>query len=86
LRKDATATLRDEENSVEYSDEEQLRKHAYSIWERQGCPIGKDREIWDLAVKEMNGQAAPQIDQGEWRTPQEDRKLHMATRVLSLVS
>jgi hypothetical protein len=58
---------------MEYSDEEQLRRRAYSIWERQGCPHGKDEEIWELAVKEMNRQAAPQIDQGEFPKAQEER-------------
>ncbi|MGZ2487985.1 hypothetical protein ACVITL_006570 [Rhizobium pisi] len=45
---------------MQFNDEEQLRRRAYAIWERQGCPEGKDAEIWDLAVKEMNGQQAPQ--------------------------
>lgn len=54
------------------SDSEQLRARAYAIWEREGCPSGKDQEHWDLAVKEMAGQAAPSRDQGAWRTPQED--------------
>jgi DNA-binding response OmpR family regulator len=62
-----------EEISMQYSNNEQLRRHAYAIWERQGCPYGKDEEIWDLAVKEMNGQAAPPIDQGEWPKAQEEK-------------
>ncbi|MBY3369383.1 DUF2934 domain-containing protein [Rhizobium laguerreae] len=45
---------------MQFNDEEQLRRRAYAIWERQGCPEGKDAEIWDLAVKEMNGQQPPQ--------------------------
>ncbi|MFF0924419.1 DUF2934 domain-containing protein [Rhizobium leguminosarum] len=53
------------------SNEEQLRARAYAIWERQGCPSGKDQEHWDLAVQEMNGQTAPERDRGPWRTPQE---------------
>ncbi len=59
---------------MQESDEERLRSLAYAIWERQGCPDGKDVQIWDLAVKEMNGQPAPQIDQGAWRKPQPKRK------------
>jgi hypothetical protein len=55
-----------------HSDEEQLRLRAYAIWERWGCPEGKDQEIWDLAIKEMNGQPVPQVDQGEWRKPQKE--------------
>jgi hypothetical protein len=54
------------------SDDEQLRTRAYAIWEREGCPDGKHQEHWDLAVKEMAGQAAPSIDQGPWRIAQED--------------
>jgi hypothetical protein len=54
------------------SDDEQLRLRAYAIWERQGCPQGKDQEIWELAIREMNGQAAPQVDQGEWPKAQDD--------------
>ncbi len=46
------------------SNEEQLRARAYAIWERQGCPEGRDQEIWELAVKEMNGQPAPQMYKG----------------------
>ncbi|WP_195909636.1 DUF2934 domain-containing protein [Rhizobium tubonense] len=61
------------EISMKYSDDEQLRRRAYSIWERQGCPHGKDDEIWELAVKEMNGQSAPQIDQGEWPKAQKTK-------------
>jgi 3-methyladenine DNA glycosylase/8-oxoguanine DNA glycosylase len=57
---------------MEYPDAEQLRRRAYAIWERQGCPHGKDEEIWEMAVKEMNGQAAPQIDQGEFRSAQKE--------------
>ncbi|MBY5454583.1 MULTISPECIES: DUF2934 domain-containing protein [Rhizobium] len=45
---------------MQFNDEEQLRRRAYAIWERQGCPEGKDAEIWDLAVQEMNGQQPPQ--------------------------
>jgi hypothetical protein len=53
------------------SDDEQLRTRAYAIWEREGCPDGKHQEHWDLAMKEMAGQAAPLLDQGPWRTAQE---------------
>jgi len=54
------------------ANDDQLRARAYAIWEREGCPSGKDREHWELAVKEMAGQAAPLRDQGPWRTPQEN--------------
>ncbi|NKK80680.1 DUF2934 domain-containing protein [Rhizobium leguminosarum] len=49
---------------MQFTDEEQLRRRAYAIWERQGRPEGKDAEIWDLAVKEMNGQQPPQSRDG----------------------
>jgi hypothetical protein len=54
------------------SDDEQLRARAYAIWEREGCPDGKHQEHWELAVKEMAGQAAPSINQGPWWNAQED--------------
>jgi hypothetical protein len=56
---------------MQQSNEEQLRARAYAIWEREGCPAGKEQEHWDLAVKEMSGQAAPKLGPGPWRTPQE---------------
>ena len=59
---------------MEFSDHEQLRRHAYHVWERLGCPDGKDEEIWELAVKEMNGQAVPQFDQGPFPIAQNDRE------------
>jgi hypothetical protein len=69
---------------MQLSNEEQLRIRAYKIWERQGCPSGKDQEIWELAVREMEGQAPPQVEEGPWRTPQEERsKGADANRVIS---
>jgi hypothetical protein len=59
---------------MQHSNEDQLRARAYAIWEREGCPVGKDQEHWDLAVKEMNGQPRPQIDQGPWQTAQAEPK------------
>lgn len=57
---------------MQRSRDDQLRARAYAIWEREGCPTGKALEHWALAIKEMAGQAAPSLDQGSWRTPQED--------------
>jgi hypothetical protein len=57
---------------MEFSDHELLRRQAYHVWERLGCPDGKDEKIWELAVKEMNGQAIPQFDQGPFPTAQDD--------------
>ncbi|EJC84229.1 Protein of unknown function (DUF2934) [Rhizobium leguminosarum bv. trifolii WSM2297] len=57
---------------MQLSDEEQLRRRAYAIWERQGCPNGKDIEIWELAVKEMNGQAPPQVPEAPFPKPQKE--------------
>jgi hypothetical protein len=58
---------------MEFSEHELVRRHAYHVWERLGCPDGRDEEIWELAVKEINGQAVPQIDQGPFQAAQEDR-------------
>jgi Protein of unknown function (DUF2934) len=52
--------------------DDRLRARAYAIWEREGCPAGRDQEHWELAVKEMAGQAAPSLEPEPWRTPQED--------------
>ncbi len=34
------------------SNYDQLRARAYAIWEREGCPAGKDLKHWELALKE----------------------------------
>ncbi|MFA1627655.1 DUF2934 domain-containing protein [Rhizobium mongolense] len=57
---------------MQKSKEEQVQARAYAIWEREGCPEGKDRENWELAIKEMEGQSPPQVEKGPWRTPQEN--------------
>lgn len=54
------------------TNEEQVRARAYAIWEREGCPVGKADEHWQLAIKELEGQPSPKIDQGPWRTPQDE--------------
>ncbi len=32
---------------------ELIQQRAYSIWERQGCPEGRDQENWIQAEKEL---------------------------------
>jgi len=32
---------------------EQIAVLAYEIWERWGCPTGRDAEIWHLAEREL---------------------------------
>ena len=34
--------------------EEQLRQRAYSIWQAEGEPHGRDREHWDMAERELS--------------------------------
>lgn len=32
-------------------DQERIRIVAYQLWERDGCPEGKDDDYWHAAVK-----------------------------------
>ncbi|TBZ98912.1 DUF2934 domain-containing protein [Rhizobium leguminosarum] len=61
---------------MQFTDEEQLRRRAYAIWERQGCPEGKDTEIWDMAVKQMNGQRPPQSRDAPFPTQPDEAGPH----------
>ncbi len=33
--------------------EERIRARAHAIWQREGCPDGRDREHWDMATEEI---------------------------------
>ena len=34
--------------------EERIRARAYEIWQRAGCPEGREREHWDEAEREID--------------------------------
>jgi hypothetical protein len=38
--------------------EETIRRRAYALWERAGCPEGLSEEFWHAARREMDGDAA----------------------------
>ncbi len=35
-----------------------IRRGAYALWERAGCPDGRSEEFWYAARREMDGDAA----------------------------
>jgi hypothetical protein len=38
--------------------EEAIRRLAYALWERAGCPDGRSDEFWHAARREMDSDAA----------------------------
>lgn len=36
--------------------EQEIRAHAYSIWEGMGCPQGKENECWALAEQQLRNE------------------------------
>lgn len=34
-------------------DENSIRERAYRIWQREGCPEGRDHIHWQMAVEEL---------------------------------
>ena len=36
-------------------DSEAIRRRAYEIWEREGCPQGNDQAHWFEALAELSG-------------------------------
>lgn len=39
-------------------NENAIREAAYYIWQKAGCPNGKDQEFWSLAVEQLNGKTS----------------------------
>ncbi|MCP5364982.1 MAG: DUF2934 domain-containing protein [Hyphomicrobiales bacterium] len=39
-------------------DRREIEKRAYTIWEQEGCPHGKDEEHWTRAVAELEREAS----------------------------
>ncbi|MBY5350874.1 DUF2934 domain-containing protein [Rhizobium leguminosarum] len=54
--------------------EEEIRKRAYSLWEKEGRPEGKQRHHWTLAEHELDAQ------QGEADNPPNLAALREASR------
>lgn len=44
--------------------EQQIRERAHEIWESEGRPVGRDREHWEMACREI-GEPASAIRQHE---------------------
>lgn len=36
-----------------YDDEDDIRRRAYAIWEREGCPEGRADAHWQMAREEL---------------------------------
>ena len=45
------------ENTPETEREERIREHAHSLWEQDSRPEGKEKEHWQRAVFELEGEA-----------------------------
>ena len=38
--------------------EDTIRRRAFALWERAGCPEGRSEEFWHAARREIDGDAA----------------------------
>ena len=38
---------------MDEATEERVRQRAYTLWQLQGCPNGREKEHWDQAVQEI---------------------------------
>ncbi len=38
--------------------QEDISTRAYALWQKQGCPAGSDREIWQQAERELKAERA----------------------------
>jgi hypothetical protein len=36
-------------------EQEQIAQRAYTIWQEQGCPVGREEENWYQAERELKG-------------------------------
>jgi len=39
------------------ASEEQIRNYAHQLWEKAGCPEGRDQELWHAAEVELNAES-----------------------------
>lgn len=49
---------------------QQIRELAYSMWEKAGCPEGRDEEFWVSAERELFGEDS--LVDGGYRIKMED--------------
>ncbi|WHO77157.1 DUF2934 domain-containing protein [Rhizobium sp. BT03] len=58
VRQAANETDRQNSGSPAANREEEIRKRAYSLWEKEGRPEGQHRHHWSLAEHELDAQGA----------------------------
>jgi hypothetical protein len=39
------------------SNESEIRNYAYQLWEKAGCPEGRDDEFWRMAKAELDAES-----------------------------
>jgi hypothetical protein len=49
-----------EHNCYGHDVHECIKKKAYELWEKDGCPQGRDEEYWLMAEKHMHIHAVTQ--------------------------
>jgi hypothetical protein len=54
---------------MEKPTEEQIRRRAHEIWERNQRPDGRDDEFWHQAEKELLNEAGQGDSKGNFNTP-----------------
>jgi hypothetical protein len=37
--------------------EKEIQNHAYQLWEKAGCPLGRDGEFWRAAKAELDAES-----------------------------
>ncbi|HYZ62396.1 MAG TPA: DUF2934 domain-containing protein [Acetobacteraceae bacterium] len=57
---------------MDQAHEQRIRERAYALWEKEGCPDGRDHEFWERARLMLESEATPtpQTPLGQ-RTPEE---------------
>lgn len=46
---------------MDQSHEQRIREQAYALWEKEGCPDGRDQEFWERARLMLESKAAPAV-------------------------
>lgn len=60
---------------MEQDREEQIRKRAYEIWQQEGCPEGRDVDIWQRAERQVEeASAAATVRQPDAEAPAPKRR------------
>src|SRR3954470_2354001 len=44
------------EDAMSPEQEDRIKQRAYEIWEREGCPDGRDDVHWSMAVQEIRAE------------------------------